>query len=115
MESQPVNTWTGTDLMYKLAEIVRGYRPDDAEMLRQMARTFERNPDLPRTLGVFGNLLTQSFECPYCGDTYPVDPMNPEAHKTMRVLKLVCSSGRDYAAGYRTVWRCDKCGEQEIR
>jgi hypothetical protein len=96
------------DQLYKLAEIIRGYNPDDAKKLRWMAEVWEKHPDLARVLGTFGGLLTGEFPCPYCGD-------DPEKNGTMRVVKLLCSSGRDYAAGYRTQWRCDTCGEMEIR
>ena len=106
--SQPMNFNIATDQLYKLAEIVRNYNADDARVLRLMARVFEKHPDLARILGTFGGLLTEEFPCPYCGD-------DPEKAGKMRVVKLLCSTGRDYAAGYRTQWRCSTCGEMEIR
>jgi predicted RNA-binding Zn-ribbon protein involved in translation (DUF1610 family) len=103
-----MNFHIATDQIYTLAELVRKYNPDDARVLRQMAEVFEKYPDIPRIIGTFGGLLTEEFPCPYCGD-------DPEQAGKMRVIKLLCSTGRDYAAGYRTQWRCDKCGEMEIR
>jgi hypothetical protein len=97
-----------TDIIYKTAELVRGYNPDDAKILRWIAEVFEKNPDIGRVLGTFGNLLTEEFTCPYCGD-------DPERQGKMRVTKLLCNTGRDYAAGYRTEWQCSTCKEREIR
>lgn len=96
------------DLIYKLAETVRGYNADDAKMLRWMAETFEKNSDIGRVLGTFGNILTQDFPCPYCGD-------DPKKKGRWRIVKFVCNTSRDYEAGYRVEWKCPTCGEREIR
>lgn len=108
--SQPMNWNIATDQLYGLAELVRKYNADDARMLRLMAEIFERSAgvNIPQVLATFGNILNDEFTCPYCGD-------DPGKAGKMRVQKLLCSSGRDYAAGYRTQWRCGTCGEMEIR
>ncbi len=32
-----------------------------------------------------------------------------------RVIERFCSSSQEFKAGWRTLWRCEKCGEMEIR
>ena len=32
-----------------------------------------------------------------------------------RVVERFCSSSQEFRAGWRTLWRCEKCGEMEIR
>lgn len=96
------------DLLYKLAELVRGYNADDARILRWMAELFEKNPDLGKTVNVFGGLLSDEFPCPYCGD-------DPARAGKWRIVKTICNTSRDYAAGYRVEWKCPTCGEREIR
>lgn len=31
------------------------------------------------------------------------------------VIERFCSSSQEFRAGWRTLWRCEKCGEMEIR
>lgn len=31
------------------------------------------------------------------------------------VVERFCSSSQEFRAGWRTLWRCEKCGEMEIR
>jgi len=31
------------------------------------------------------------------------------------VVERLCHTSPDYRAGYRAIWRCDSCGEMEVR
>lgn len=60
--------------------------------------------------------------CPYCREAYLVGHYLPEKRGTvayvgwrMQVIHWLCSSDEQYLAGYRAIWKCDHCGEIEVR
>ena len=60
--------------------------------------------------------------CPYCAATYAVGHFRAELRGSeevvehrMRVVKWICAESDEYRRGYRALWRCDNCGEMEVR
>jgi hypothetical protein len=80
--------------------------------LRYVATLLEQIPHALPTEGI----------CPYCRLTYLVNHYRPELRGTsqvvagrMRVVEWLCNRSEEYAAGYRARWRCNVCGEEEVR
>ena len=52
---------------------------------------------------------------PHLENPLPNEGLCPECGGVMRVKERVCPAGNDYKAGYRAIWKCDECGEYELR
>ena len=80
-----------------------GYLHGLAELNRSV------NPELCRGLHWAGDVvvavdsaLPSTGSCDECGGR-------------SNVIERFCSSSQEFSAGWRTLWRCEKCGEMEVR
>jgi hypothetical protein len=100
---------------------------DYIDALGSASRFIDRN--LGEDLRYVASLLPQlrhalptSGACPYCKAAYLVGHFMPErrgteeiVEHTMTVVKWICVNSDEYRMGYRAVWRCQNCGEMEVR
>lgn len=95
-----------------LATFLKHIHPEAAMDLRAVAQL------LPR---IKGRVPVDGW-CPFCEEWAYVrqswrfgDWKLERIRWKARVVKKICPNSDEYEAGYRTLWRCDHCGEMELR
>lgn len=91
------------------------------------ARVIDRNLGddiryVAKLLPVLPHALPTKGMCPYCAEMFLLGHWRPELRGTYemvayttRVVKRICANSDEYRCGYRALWRCDNCGELELR